>query len=197
MASFTNVARLYTDRYEPPPLQRLMRPVTPDARTWRPVPYEDYRVLYPTRRAPFRVRPYENVHTYPALPARPHRRARPSDFPPPDNIDPIPHVVDARDILDLSDQNVPLHNIERVMAADGRVTFYKYNQNTGTYTLYGTTPPPGEKVPVANNTQALFRSDYFHAPQVTEPLATMPDVTHQANPHIGYVPDQTPLIWLE
>ena len=81
------------------------------------------------------------------------------------------------------------------MTADGRVTFYKYNQNTGTYTLYGTTPPPDEKVPVANHAHALFRSDYFYTPHVTEPLPAGPDLTYRGNPHIGYVPDQTPLIW--
>ena len=195
MASFNNTARLYTDRNEPPPLTQLMGPYTPPvpART-RLMPYEDANILYPTRQAPLMVRPYENVHTYPALPARPHRRARPSDFQPPDNIDPVPHVVDARDILDLSDQDVPLHHVERIMTADGRVTFYKYNRNTGTYTLFGTSAPPGQKVPVANNAQAFHRSDYFSPPYVTAPLE---NEAPMAPPDRGltYVPDQTPLVF--
>jgi hypothetical protein len=195
MTSFNNLERLYTDRKDPPPLARLMGPVTPNVRSWRPMPYEDANVLFPQRRASFMVRPYENVHTYPALPARPHERAHPSDFQAPDNFDPVPHVVDARDILDLSDQDMPMHKIERVMTADGRVTFYKYNQNTGTYTLYGTTPPPGDKVPIANNAQSFFRSDYFGAPHVSVPLPSGQDPSLRGNPHIGYVPDQTPLVW--
>lgn len=195
MASFTNTSRLYTDRYAAPPLEKLMGPVTPhvSART-RLQPYEDASVLYPTRQAPHMVRPYENVHTYPSLPARPHRRAHPSDFVPPDNIDPVPHVVDARDILDLSDQNVPLHNIERVMSADGRVTFYKYNRNTGTYTLYGTSAPPGQKVPIANNSHAFHRSDYFSPPYVSAPLENEAQ-GHAPDQGLGYVPDQTPLVF--
>ena len=199
MTSYEQLGALYTDRHDPPAL----RAVLPEDARARNIParahlapYESSQVVNPTRHAPFMVRERDNVHTYPALPHKPHARAHPHDFPPPpDHLDSVPHVVDARDILDLSDQDMPMHKIERVMTADGSVTFYKYNQNTGTYTLYGTTPPPGDKVPIANNAQSFFRSDYFGAPHVSVPLATGPDPSVRGNPHIGYVPDQTPLVW--
>ena len=199
MTSYTNLRALYTDRHDPPPLRRVL---PEDARAAsipaRPslAPYEMPQVVNPTRQAPFMVRERENVHTYPALPARPHRRARPSDFPaPPDHIDSVPHVVDAREILDLSDQNVPLHNIEHIVGPDGRVTFYKYNRNTGTYTRYGTSRPPGEKIPVSDQAHSVHRSDYFGPPRVRGPVDATPRVV-PPDPGVGYVPDLTPLVYV-
>ena len=199
MASYENLRAMYTDRHDPPPLQRVL---PEDARARyiparQPLaPYESPQVVNPTRQAPFMVRERDNVHTYPALPHRPHARARPSDFPaPPDNIDSVPHVVDARDILDLSDQNVPLHNVEHIVGPDGRVTFYKYNRNTGTYTRYGTSRPPDEKIPVADQAHSVHRSNYFGPPRVRGPVDMTPRVG-PSDPGVGYVPDLTPLVYV-
>ena len=199
MTSYEQLGALYTDRHDPPAL----RAVLPEDARARNIParahlapYESSQVVNPTRHAPFMVRERDNVHTYPALPHKPHARAHPHDFPPPpDHLDSVPHVVDARDILDLSDQNVPLHDIEHVVGPDGRVTFYKYNRNFGTYTRYGTSRPPGEKIPVSDHAHSVHRSNYFGPPRVRGPvLGAAPG--HQPDPGVGYVPDLTPLVYV-
>ena len=184
---------LYPQIFSAPRLQTGIgksAPTNPKYR--RTVPYEDRRVLNPSREAAPMVKPLQNKDVYPSVPDRPHTKQKPPRFyaPGPDRTDIAPSVVSARSILDLGDQDVPLHDIERVTDSKGQVHFYKYNRGTGTYTLYGRTPPVdhGKKL---HHEYRYFTSDYFHPPILNAPMVSARP--HSPDEGFGYVPSLVPV----